>query len=212
MSKIFLITPPQPPTAEINENHSFYDDQTLPNMKSFHVNVGFSFRLCPLIICISIKSPSFCKILTWLCQVYRNMLYLPNYTYHWWYHFMSKRHWCQKGVAPPEEGPYITMYSMSPTVWHGRSGLTVGWLQNITLNGGQGCPAEPHPRCRRTETCPSSYWGMDNWPLWIYICIFFPSWSFPGTQQYPFNFYIQKIDPYGPVLPMGQQPQPFSQR
>ena len=32
-----------------------------------------------------------------LHNVYRKMLYLPNYTYHRWDQIMPERHWCQKG-------------------------------------------------------------------------------------------------------------------
>ena len=34
--------------------------------------------------------------LTWLHQVYEKILYLPKYTYHRWYQYVSDRHWCQK--------------------------------------------------------------------------------------------------------------------
>ena len=29
------------------------------------------------------------------------MVYLSNYIYHRWHQFMSERHWCQRGLAPP---------------------------------------------------------------------------------------------------------------
>ena len=100
--------------------------------------------------------------LTWLCQVYWKMLYLPKYTQHNWHEYVSDRHWCQGANLAPTQGgwkdhTYQCEECVCLHVCHGEGG------DPLSTGGGKVL------KCRIEESCrmSSQMWGSWYLPMFL---------------------------------------------